>query len=319
MPGPLSLLLVLPQLPQDSASGAARSLDTICEMLVLGTGLILLVEMPDKEVEVEAEEALSETATALIDELLENDWPIPFRTPPQAEDWHWQRLGQTRGVADPEVVSRRQECQRIQRRHSEWEVGMHRFLHMCRSYLNDFGKPEDKRRFEGSGLVMIAQSDSSSMSVVTYLKDQCLADLQSIARLVSRVRKPELRESVGALSAGANKRQAVESAQMPLAQEPQGLRESPKAKKPVRRSQKYKTIDDALQEIAESRPSTQEGVFQSLDGRHVVIPPAEPFVTARGWIAGFRRDKAAARAWLSKRWAELSLSPLPRGPKNPKK
>ena len=30
------------------------------------------------------------------------------------------------------------------------------------------------------------------------------------------------------------------------------------AKKPVRRNQKYKTIDQALQDIAESRPSTQE-------------------------------------------------------------
>jgi hypothetical protein len=78
-------------------------------------------------------------------------------------------------------------------------------------------------------------------------------------------------------------------------------------------------IDVALQEIAESRPSRQDEVFQSLDGRHVVIPPAEPFLTARGWTAGFRQDKAAARAWLSKRWAELELSPLPRGPKNPKK
>lgn len=44
------------------------------------------------------------------------------------------------------------------------------------------------------------------------------------------------RESVGALSAGGDQRQAVESAQMPLAQEPQGPRESRKAKKPVRRS-----------------------------------------------------------------------------------
>jgi hypothetical protein len=96
-------------------------------------------------------------------------------------------------------------------------------------------------------------------------------------------------------------------------------KESRKAKKPVRRNQKYKVIDHALQEIAESRPSTQEAVFQALDGRHVVIPPAEPFMAARGWIAGFRRDAAAARAWLSKRWGELSLSPLPRGPKNPKK
>jgi hypothetical protein len=273
-----------------------------------------LVERPDKEVEVEAEEALSETATALIDELLENDWPIPFRTPPQAEDWHWQRLGQTRGVADPEVVSRRQECQKIQRRHSEWEVGMHRFLHMCRSYLNDFGKPEDKRRFEGSGLVMIAQSDSSSMSVVTYLKDQCLADLQSIARLVSRVRKPEIRESVGALSAGANKRQAVESAQMPPTQEPQGPRESRKAKKPARRNAKYEGIDKVLREIAEARPKRHEEVFRQLDDRNVAIPNRQPFKSAGGWLKGFQRNRHSASAWLSQAWGRLNLPAFPRGP-----
>jgi hypothetical protein len=100
--------------------------------------------------------------------------------------------------------------------------------------------------------------------------------------------------------------------------EVQETRERHKVKKPVRRNQKYKTIDEALQRIADSRPRTQEEVFKALEGR-VVFPPAEPFETGRGWIAGFRRDKAAARSWLSKRWAELSLSPLPRGPKNPKK
>jgi len=88
-----------------------------------------------------------------------------------------------------------------------------------------------------------------------------------------------------------------------------------KARKPVRRNQKYEAIDKALQAIAESRPSTQEEIFQTLDGRRVVTPPAEPFATARGWVPGFRRDSAAARAWLSKRWAELNLPSLPRGPK----
>ena len=43
------------------------------------------------------------------------------------------------------------------------------------------------------------------------------------------------------------------------------------------------------------------------------------FMSAYGWKAGFDRALAAARSWLSKRWAELELSPLPRGPKNPKK
>jgi hypothetical protein len=87
----------------------------------------------------------------------------------------------------------------------------------------------------------------------------------------------------------------------------------------VRRSQKYKAIDVALQEAAESRPKTQEEIFRLLEARQVVIPAAEPFASARGWVEGFHRDPAAARAWLSKRWAALDLPPLPRGPKSAKK
>lgn len=92
-------------------------------------------------------------------------------------------------------------------------------------------------------------------------------------------------------------------------------RENRKVKKPVRRNQKYRVIDEALRELAESRPRSQKEVFQSLDGRHVVLPLAEPFMAARGWMAGFRQHPVAARAWLSKRWAELNLAALPRGPK----
>ncbi len=90
-------------------------------------------------------------------------------------------------------------------------------------------------------------------------------------------------------------------------------------KEPGRRHQKYKVIDAALQKVAESRPDTQEEVFKSLDARNVAIPLLEPFMAARGWIAGFRRDPPAARAWLSKRWTGLKLPRLPRGPKNRKK
>ncbi len=86
-------------------------------------------------------------------------------------------------------------------------------------------------------------------------------------------------------------------------------------KRPARQNRRSKIIDEALQKIAESRPSTQAEIFQSLDGRRVLNPLGEPFVSAGGWIAGFRQDEAAARAWLSKRWGKLNLSPLPRGPK----
>jgi len=98
----------------------------------------------------------------------------------------------------------------------------------------------------------------------------------------------------------------------------QRSRVRPNGTRPTTRNQKYKVIDEALQAIAESRPSSQEEVIQALEGR-VAIPFADPFLAARGWLAGFHLNEANARAWLSKRWAGLNLPTLPRGPKRPKK
>jgi hypothetical protein len=85
--------------------------------------------------------------------------------------------------------------------------------------------------------------------------------------------------------------------------------------KPKRQNQRYQTIDEALKQIAASLPRTQKTVFQLLDERKVYFPHSKPFLAARGWLAGFRQDEAAARAWLSKRWAALSLPAFARGPK----
>jgi hypothetical protein len=100
-------------------------------------------------------------------------------------------------------------------------------------------------------------------------------------------------------------------------EEPSKSRRS--GKQPTRRHPRYKQIDAALIEISQSRPRTQEEVFQSLDNRRVPVPPAEPFLSGRGWMAGFGRDRAAARAWLSKRWSELNLLPFQKGPKSSRK
>jgi hypothetical protein len=85
-----------------------------------------------------------------------------------------------------------------------------------------------------------------------------------------------------------------------------------------RRNKAYESIDEALNAIAESQPRTQGEVFRELESRVRAIPRAKPFVLARGWIKGFQKDPVRARSWLSKRWKELNLPPLPRGPKNPK-
>lgn len=85
--------------------------------------------------------------------------------------------------------------------------------------------------------------------------------------------------------------------------------------KPKRRNEQYKQIDEMLRLIADSRPRSHEEVFQALDGRKVRIPPAKPFKSVRCWMDGFRKDKPASRAWLSKRWTELDLPSFARGPK----
>jgi hypothetical protein len=88
-------------------------------------------------------------------------------------------------------------------------------------------------------------------------------------------------------------------------------------RKTVRRNSKYEAIDKALRSIGESRPTSHEEVFRALDGR-VPVPNAKPFAGAGGWFAGFKRDRGAAHAWLSKAWSRLHLAAFPRGPKCPK-
>jgi hypothetical protein len=85
-------------------------------------------------------------------------------------------------------------------------------------------------------------------------------------------------------------------------------------RKTVRRSSKYEAIDAALRSIAESRPTSHEKVFDALDGR-APVPNAKPFAMAGGWLSGFKRDRVAAHAWLSKAWSRLHLAAFSRGPK----
>jgi hypothetical protein len=89
-------------------------------------------------------------------------------------------------------------------------------------------------------------------------------------------------------------------------------------KKPIRTRQaspKYRKIDVVLKQIAGAQPADHREVFAQLKSRKVPTPDAEPFRSAHGWKEGFDKNPFAARAWLSKRWAGLHLSPFARGPK----
>jgi hypothetical protein len=109
-------------------------------------------------------------------------------------------------------------------------------------------------------------------------------------------------------------RAPVASSVQPLAQELPGRREQSAPRRNARRSPRYEKIDAALRGIAESQPKNHEEVFRALHGR-VNTPNAEPFKSAGGWHAGFKKDANTAQAWLSKRWAGLNLPPFARGPK----
>jgi hypothetical protein len=78
---------------------------------------------------------------------------------------------------------------------------------------------------------------------------------------------------------------------------------------------KYAQIDECLREVAKAAPQSHDEVFAFLDQRCRRLPNAEPFKSARGWSAGFQKDRVGAQVWLSKRWALLDLPPFPRGPK----
>jgi hypothetical protein len=83
----------------------------------------------------------------------------------------------------------------------------------------------------------------------------------------------------------------------------------------IRRNKKYEMIDTALREIGAAEPKNHEEVFRDLDDRNVVLPNGKLFKGAGGWMKGFKQNRNAASAWLSKAWTRLSLSPFVRGPK----
>jgi hypothetical protein len=86
------------------------------------------------------------------------------------------------------------------------------------------------------------------------------------------------------------------------------------ADKPVKRSARYPEIVRTLQEIALSNPKDHREVFRALDGR-VSVPDAQPFLSAKGWVAGFKANPKTARAWLSRAWSRQHLPAFRRGPK----
>jgi len=88
-------------------------------------------------------------------------------------------------------------------------------------------------------------------------------------------------------------------------------------RRPNRPNPRHIQIDSALRQCADAKPRSHEEVLRSLDNRYkTLIPHAEPFRSAGGWLAGFQKDPARARAWLSQHWTCLGLRAFSPGPKN---
>src|ERR1035438_8791419 len=107
---------------------------------------------------------LLDMATALMDELRENDWLLPFLSQSDKAMADWQRTAQVKGVKDPEVVRKRNEWESIGKRHSLWEFNTRQFVFGCQRYLNEFDDSQRMRRLQGNVLWQILVAADNSMN-----------------------------------------------------------------------------------------------------------------------------------------------------------
>src|ERR1035438_7837506 len=144
---------------------------------------------------------LLDMATALMDEVRENDRLLPFLAQSDKAMADWQRTAQVKGVKDPEVVRKRNEWESIGKRHSLWEFNTRQFVFGCQRYLNEFDDSQRMRRLQGNVLWQILVAADNSMNHASYVKEQCLADLQSMARLCGEASLSLLGKGRGPLKA----------------------------------------------------------------------------------------------------------------------
>lgn len=141
--------------------------------------------------------SLLEVATQLTQVLSANDWPVPFEHEPQEDEWRspqnypegvldWDKPWI--GIHDPERSRKVKASKENHDRHWLWEAQVRWLLNECRRHVNAFGNLEQMRRFEGNVLwqILVAHGDNR-VHRMAYFKDQCLADLESLALLVSRI------------------------------------------------------------------------------------------------------------------------------------
>jgi hypothetical protein len=133
-----------------------------------------------------------------------------------------------------------------------------------------------------------------------------------VDRLFDASKKLCLKLGARAAGPGSNLPTVLRREELP--EGPTGTEVRRNSRKPVRRNTVHEKIDQVLCEIAEMRPQSHEEVFRALDKR-APLPKAQPFASARGWLAGFNSDEHSARVWLSKAWTRLHLPPFARGPK----
>jgi hypothetical protein len=243
-------------------------------------------------------------------------------------DRHWRFLGSCAGGED-HFCSLSGEAAMMTGHYDEDYAVVH-FLDLVKYYLgtrnsqnlNSIGetvtaagkKPRRGKRFE---ILHVAKAAS----------DYC----QERARLTRKQLQASAQPATGGLRAQLHA-PAETNAQQPAGTAADGVPGSPLAPprasggmsdrgaahslppRPVRRSAKYDAIDRALREIAKAYPGSHKEVFRLPDGRSPTAN-SEPFESAGGWLAGFQRDRIAARSWLSKRWSGLQLPPFRRGPR----
>jgi hypothetical protein len=131
---------------------------------------------------------LLKTEAELTATLQKNNWPLGADQRPFTwfGDGEWTNLSKEQAQADPD------RAQSIERQRADelacrrWRGRIDDFLIDSRRFVNDYGSPEHRQRFENNILVAFAAS-GDDLSRERYRTSWCLRDLESLKILLKRI------------------------------------------------------------------------------------------------------------------------------------
>jgi DNA-binding XRE family transcriptional regulator len=132
---------------------------------------------------------LLKTAADLGDALQTNDWPLGAKQRPFTSlgGGEWVALSKEEAEADPERARKIEHGKKSEVLCLRWRQHLGELLENCRRYVNDYGDPEQTRRFENNMLVSVLKA-REQLEREFYTTEQCSRDLDSLKTLMKSFR-----------------------------------------------------------------------------------------------------------------------------------